>query len=75
MKTPQEYVESLRRLHLVVYMFGKRLENVVDDPVIMPSLNAVSMTYSLALDPEFETVMTATSHLTGKKINHVSQGR
>ncbi len=51
MKTPQEYVESLRKLDLVVYMFGKKLDNVVDDPIIRPSLNAVAMTYSLAMDP------------------------
>jgi 4-hydroxybutyryl-CoA dehydratase/vinylacetyl-CoA-Delta-isomerase len=29
MMTAAEYEESLRRLNLVVYMFGKRLENVV----------------------------------------------
>jgi aromatic ring hydroxylase len=34
MKTPQEYIESLRKLNLVVYLFGKRIENVVDDPII-----------------------------------------
>ena len=26
MKTPQEYIESLRKLELVVYMFGRRVE-------------------------------------------------
>jgi 4-hydroxybutyryl-CoA dehydratase / vinylacetyl-CoA-Delta-isomerase len=69
MKTPQEYIESLRKLDLVVYMFGKRVDNVVDDPIIRPSMNAVAMTYALALKPEYEEIMTATSHITGKKIN------
>lgn len=76
MKTPQEYIESLRKLRLNVYMFGKRVENVVDDPIIRPSLNAVSMTYALAVKPEYEEIMTARSHLTGKKINrftHIHQ--
>ena len=34
------------------------------------------MTYELAEDPQFEDLMTATSHLTGKKINrftHIHQ--
>ena len=48
MMTAQEYEESLRRLNLVVYMFGKRVENVVDDPIIRPSMNAVAKTYELA---------------------------
>ncbi len=69
MKTPQEYIESLRKLDLVVYMFGKRVENVADNEIIRPSMNAVAMTYALAMKPEYEEIMTATSHLSGKKIN------
>ncbi len=46
MKTPQEYIESHRNLKLNVYMFGKRVENVIDNPIIRPSLNAVAVTYS-----------------------------
>jgi 4-hydroxybutyryl-CoA dehydratase / vinylacetyl-CoA-Delta-isomerase len=45
MMNGQQYEESLRRLNLVVYMFGKRMENVVDDPIIRPSMNAVARTY------------------------------
>ena len=76
MMTPQEYEESLRRLNLEVYQFGKRVENVVDDPIIRPSMNAVAKTYELALQPEHEDIMTATSHLSGKRINrftHIHQ--
>lgn len=76
MKTAQEYIESLRKLDLVVYMFGKRVSNVVDDPIIRPSMNAVAMTYAMAMNPEYEDIMTAVSHLTGEKINrftHIHQ--
>jgi 4-hydroxybutyryl-CoA dehydratase / vinylacetyl-CoA-Delta-isomerase len=30
----KEYEESLRKLNLQVYQFGKRITNVVDDPTI-----------------------------------------
>ncbi len=76
MKTAREYEESLRKLNLVVHMFGKRVENVVDDPIIRPSMNAVAKTYELAHLPEYEDLMTARSHITGKKINrftHIHQ--
>jgi len=76
MMTAEQYEESLRRLNLVVYMFGKRVENVVDDPIIRPSMNAVAKTYELAHRPEHEDIMTATSHITGNKINrftHIHQ--
>jgi len=76
MMTPKEYIESLTRLKLSVHMFGKRLENIVEDPVLRPSLNAVAATYSLAQNKDCEGLMTATSHITGKKINrfnHIHQ--
>ncbi|MCD6280454.1 MAG: 4-hydroxyphenylacetate 3-hydroxylase family protein [Deltaproteobacteria bacterium] len=77
MMTAEEYEESLRRLNLNVYMFGERVENVVDNPIIRPSMKAVAATYELANRPEHEDIMTATSHVTGKKINrftHIHQG-
>ncbi|MBW2705690.1 MAG: 4-hydroxybutyryl-CoA dehydratase, partial [Deltaproteobacteria bacterium] len=74
--TAEQYEESLRGLSLVVYMFGKQLDNVVDDPIIRPSMLAVAKTYEMAHRPEHEDIMTATSHITGKKINrftHIHQ--
>jgi 4-hydroxybutyryl-CoA dehydratase / vinylacetyl-CoA-Delta-isomerase len=69
MKTPEQYVESLRRLHLEVYLLGERIQNPVDHPMIRPSLNSVVMTYQLAQEPEHRSLMTTSSHLTGKTIN------
>ncbi|PRR78493.1 4-hydroxybutyryl-CoA dehydratase/vinylacetyl-CoA-Delta-isomerase [Clostridium liquoris] len=67
--TGEQYVESLRKLNLNVYMFGEKIENPVDNPVIRPSMNSVKMTYDLAQMPEYEDLMTTTSTLTGNKIN------
>ena len=39
--TGEQYIESMRKLNLQVYMFGKKIENVVDDPILRPSLNSV----------------------------------
>jgi 4-hydroxybutyryl-CoA dehydratase/vinylacetyl-CoA-Delta-isomerase len=72
----KQYEESLRRLNLRVYMFGKRVKDPVDDPIIRPSMNAVAATYEYAHYPEYEDLMTVTSHLTGKRINrftHIHQ--
>lgn len=67
--TGEQYVESLRKLNLNVYMFGEKIENVVDNPILRPSLNSLKMTYDLAQMPEYEDLMTATSNLTGEKVN------
>ncbi len=66
--TAQEYIESLRKLKTVVYLFGERVENFVDHPVIRPSINSVAMTYALAQNPEYQEIMTAVSNLTGERI-------
>ncbi len=68
-KSGAEYIESLRKLNTRVYMFGEKIDNWVDHPMIRPSINCVAMTYDLANDPQYEDLMTATSNLTGKKIN------
>lgn len=76
LKTDGEYIESLRPLKLQVYAFGEKIENVVDHPLIRPHINSAAMTYRLAHDPTTEELVTATSHLTGKKINrftHIHQ--
>jgi 4-hydroxybutyryl-CoA dehydratase/vinylacetyl-CoA-Delta-isomerase len=76
MMTAEQYENSLRNLNLVVYMFGKQLKNVVDNPMIRPSMHAVAKTYEMAHRPEHADITTATSHITGKKINrftHIHQ--
>jgi len=75
LKTKEEYFESIRRLNLPVYMMGERVTNV-DHPMIWPSINSVGVTYDLAQDPQYADLATATSHITGNKINrfcHIHQ--
>ncbi|PHS35126.1 MAG: 4-hydroxybutyryl-CoA dehydratase [Alkaliphilus sp.] len=74
--TKEQYIESLRNLNLKVYMFGELIENPIEHPVIRPSLNAIAMTYEMAEKPEHEDVMTAVSHLSGRRVNrftHIHQ--
>ena len=74
--TGEQYLESLRKLHPRIYMFGKQIPCAVDDPILRPSVNSVKMTYDLAQIPEYEALMTTTSSITGKKINrfcHIHQ--
>ena len=67
--TGEQYLDSMRKLNMQIYMFGEKIENFVDNPILRPSLNSVKATYDLAQMPEYEDLMTATSSLTGKKIN------
>ncbi len=41
--TGAEYIESLRGRNLDVYLFGERIDEPVDHPVIRPSIDAVAV--------------------------------
>ena len=75
-KTGKDYVESLRKRKITVYLFGEEIKNPVDHPVIKPSINSLSATYDVAHDVRYKNLATATSHLTGETINrftHIHQ--
>ena len=55
------YRESLRRYKPRVFVDGDRVESVVDEPRLLPGINAIGLTYDFALRPELAPVMTATS--------------
>jgi 4-hydroxybutyryl-CoA dehydratase/vinylacetyl-CoA-Delta-isomerase len=66
-RTGADYLASLRGRQLTVYLFGERVAEPVDHPIIRPSINAVAETYDLAVrDPELAT---AVSPYTGERIN------
>ncbi len=79
MKTAQEYIESMRSMRFELYMFGEHVTDHVDNPIIRPSMNCMAATYELAEEsrfPQYHRLMTATSHLTGNRINrfcHIHQ--
>ncbi|MFH1383204.1 MAG: 4-hydroxyphenylacetate 3-hydroxylase family protein [Chloroflexota bacterium] len=71
-----EYRASLKKLKPKVYYMGQQIENVVDNPATAPHVNAAAKIYDMASDPVYEELLTATSHLTGRKINrftHIHQ--
>ena len=72
--TGAEYIDSLRGRNLEVYLFGERVEDPVEHPMIRPSIHAVAETYDLAIrEPELATTI---SPLTGERINrflHIAQ--
>jgi len=72
----EQYLQSIQDINMEIWMFGEKVESAVTNPILRPSLNSVKATYDLAKQEEYEDLMTATSHLTGKKINrfcHIHQ--
>ncbi|MDR2603883.1 MAG: 4-hydroxyphenylacetate 3-hydroxylase family protein [Desulfovibrio sp.] len=71
MMTGKQYIESLRNRNIKVYLKGRLLDpgTLSEHPFLAGHFNAAAMTYDLAHDPAAEDLMTAASHLSGKKIN------
>jgi 4-hydroxybutyryl-CoA dehydratase/vinylacetyl-CoA-Delta-isomerase len=75
-RTKEDYVRSLRDQKLNVYYNGSKVDDVTVHPAFIPHINSAAKTYEMALRPEHEDLMLATSHLTGGKINrftHIHQ--
>ncbi|MCR4442461.1 MAG: 4-hydroxyphenylacetate 3-hydroxylase N-terminal domain-containing protein [Peptococcaceae bacterium] len=68
-KTREEYIESLRRMNPVVYMFGERVTNVVDNPRLRAGIEATAATYEAANMAEYHQLMITKSLLTGEAVN------
>lgn len=67
MITAEEYRKRLSKMKANIHIRGERLKR--DDPRLMQPINVVATTFDRAQEPELEGVATATSHLTGEKIN------
>lgn len=72
LRKPEEYIESIEKLKPKVYLDGKRIENILENPVIKTTIETNAKIYELSLNPEYQEIMTATSRLTGEKINRIT---
>jgi 4-hydroxybutyryl-CoA dehydratase/vinylacetyl-CoA-Delta-isomerase len=54
------YRESLRGYHPKVYVDGREVASVADEPALRPGVNALAFTYDFALNPEWAPIALAT---------------
>ncbi|MFH0860372.1 MAG: 4-hydroxyphenylacetate 3-hydroxylase family protein [Candidatus Altiarchaeota archaeon] len=76
LKSSGGYRESLKKLKPNVYINGKRIKNIVDNPFLKPGINTISVTYDLAVDDRYKELMTVQSAEIGETINrfnHIHQ--
>lgn len=66
-----DYRESLRRLEPRVFVNGRRVSSVADDPDLAPGVAAIGVTYDFALDPAKQVLMQATEAMSGQAVNRL----
>ena len=69
--TGDDYRESLRRLRPVVYVDGRRVERVVDEPALRPGVNALATTYDFAHDPAVAPLALAVQSDRGRTVSRM----
>ncbi|MFX0070101.1 MAG: 4-hydroxyphenylacetate 3-hydroxylase family protein [Candidatus Hermodarchaeota archaeon] len=75
LKSPEEYLKSIKR-EVNLYIFGEKVKEFWNHPIIKPSINTVKKIYELAQNERYKDLMTAKSHLTGNVVNrftHIHQ--
>ena len=67
--TKAEYIESLRAMKPTVYMFGEKIDHVVENPRIRAGIEATGETYALAEDPDYRDLIVTISPLINEPVN------
>jgi 4-hydroxybutyryl-CoA dehydratase/vinylacetyl-CoA-Delta-isomerase len=78
MKTAEEYVASLRKRNVRLFVRGARVDEPVDHPMVAPSVRTVAESYRLAHDPAYRELFTAHSRFIDAPVNrftHVFETR
>ena len=65
------YRESLRAYRPRVFVNGQTVEQVADEPLLAPGINAVGTTYDLAHQDAHKALMTARQSSSGKTVNRM----
>ena len=71
MMSASDYRESLRRYKPRVFLDGRTVDSVADEPMLRPGINALGVSYDYALDPALAPLMTARHSATGRVVNRM----
>ena len=68
LRTPAQYIESLRD-DRVVYLNGKRIPDITEDPILGPYVRHAALDFEIAEKPENKDICLAKSEVTGNAIS------
>ena len=67
-----DYRESLRRSRPRVFVDGRAVESVADEPAFQPGINAIALTYDFAREARYAPLMTAVERSSGRTVNRMT---
>ena len=69
LKTKQAYIDSIRQMKPTAYMFGEKIDSVVDNPRLRAGIEATAATYELAQMDEYRDLLVTHSPLIDEPVN------
>src|SRR5262245_33499462 len=63
------YVESLKKNQPVVYLAGRRVADVTEEPLFQAPMRSIAEQYDMQLDPAYRDIMMYTSPTTGDPVS------
>ena len=69
LKTKQAYIDSIRQMKPTAYMFGEKIDSVVDNPRLRAGIEATAATYELAQMDEYRDLLVTNSPLIDEPVN------
>lgn len=70
-RSTEEFRDSLRAFKPRVFIDGRAIECVADEPSLQPGINGIGSTHDFAAMPQFESLMLAVEQETGKTVNRM----
>ena len=69
LKTKQAYIDSIRQMKPTAYMFGEKIDSVVDNPRLRAGIEATAATYELAQMDQYRDLLVTNSLLIEEPVN------
>lgn len=76
--TGDDYRESLRSYRPRVFVQGRQIDSVVDEPLLRPGINALALTYDFAFSEEHKQLTIVQQHTSGNDVHrflHINRHR
>ena len=70
-QSTEDYRESLRSFRPRVFVDGRAVDCVADEPALAPGINGIGVTYDYAAMPDFQSLMLAREQETGRTVNRM----
>src|SRR4051794_14143574 len=70
-RTGQQYIDSLKRMSPCIYLNGRLVSDVTEEPVFQGAIKSIAELYDLQHDPRYSDFMLYESPTTGEPV-HVS---